>query len=191
MELGRQGRRPRRPQGIQAPHRGRAAPLRAVSAGGVSFGLGTGVHPASWSATCRSLGGVMAKDKSILEKFTETVKDVAKTAADAASFALKTDTPALKADERAVAYMPLAADGLVSDPLMVPPVAPVRKRKPAIAKRAAKKASKKSAAKKSAAKTTKRTARKSTGRKSNKTTRKIAKKSAGKSQKAIKRKAKK
>jgi len=73
---------------------------------------------------------------------TETVKDVAKTAADAASFALKTDTPALKADERAVAYMPLAADGLVSDPLMVPPVAPVRKRKPAAAKRAAKKASK-------------------------------------------------
>jgi hypothetical protein len=137
----------------------------------------------------------MAKDKSILEKFTETVKDVAKTAADAASFALKTDTPAPKADERAVTYMPLAADGLVSDPLMVPPVAPVRKRKPAIAKRAAKKASKKSAPRKSAGKitkkATKRTARKSTGRKSKKTTQKIAKKSAGKSKKAVKRKAKK
>ena len=70
----------------------------------------------------RIAGGVMDTDKSILEKFTETVKDVAKAATDAPSLALKADAPALKADERAVAYMPLAADGLVSDPLMVPPV---------------------------------------------------------------------
>ena len=65
----------------------------------------------------------MDKDKTVLEKITDTLKDVAKTATDAASEALKTDRPALKADERAVAYMPLAADGLVSDPMLAAPVA--------------------------------------------------------------------
>ena len=85
----------------------------------------------------------MAKNKSIIEKFTETIKDITTTATDAAGYALKTDTPALKADERAVAYMPLAADGLVSDPSMVPLVAPVRRRKRATPKRATKKAAKK------------------------------------------------
>ena len=65
----------------------------------------------------------MDKDKSILEKFTDTVKDIASTATEAASQALKADEPGLRADERAAAYVPLAADGLVSDPLMVPPVA--------------------------------------------------------------------
>ena len=42
MELGRQGRRPRRrAQGLQAPHRGRTGSLRAVSVGGVGFRPGT------------------------------------------------------------------------------------------------------------------------------------------------------
>ena len=72
----------------------------------------------------------MDKDKSILEKFTDVVKDIASTATEAASQALKADEPELKGDER-LAYVPLAGDGLVSDPLMVPPLAaapPPRKR---------------------------------------------------------------
>ena len=85
----------------------------------------------------------MDKDKSILEKFTDAVKDIASTATEAASQALKTDEPALRADERAAAYVPLAADGLVSDPLMVPPVAATPERR----KRAAKKRSSPPAAK--------------------------------------------
>ena len=65
----------------------------------------------------------MDNDKSILEKIGDAVKDLAKVATDAANDVMKVDAPALKADERALAYMPLAAEGLVSDPLMMPPVA--------------------------------------------------------------------
>src|SRR3982074_435944 len=84
------------------------------------------------------LGGVTGKDKSILEKITDTVKDVAKTASEAASRALRADEPGLKADERAAAYMPLVGEGMVSDPLMVPPAAAVRPRRkqPGLPKRA-------------------------------------------------------
>ena len=39
----------------------------------------------------------MDKDKSILEKFTDTVKDIASTATAAASQALKADEPGLRA----------------------------------------------------------------------------------------------
>ncbi len=65
----------------------------------------------------------MDNDKSMMEKITDTVKDITKAATDAVSDVMKVDAPVLKADERAVAYMPLAAEGFVSDPLMVPPVA--------------------------------------------------------------------
>ena len=65
----------------------------------------------------------MDNDKSILEKITETVKDIANIAANAASHALNAEEPPLKADERPVVGMPLAGDGLVSDPMMVPPIA--------------------------------------------------------------------
>ena len=41
----------------------------------------------------------MAKDKSILEKFTDTVKGIASTATEAASQALKADEPGLRADD--------------------------------------------------------------------------------------------
>ena len=74
----------------------------------------------------------MAKDKSILEKITDTMKDIANIAADAADHAMKEEQPSPKAAERSAAYIPLAADGLVSDPMMVPPIAaahaPRRKR---------------------------------------------------------------
>ncbi|WP_065755343.1 hypothetical protein [Bradyrhizobium paxllaeri] len=85
----------------------------------------------------------MGRDRSILEKFTDTVKEIAGTATEAASHALKTDEPGLKADERAAVYVPLAADGLVSDPLMTPPVAAAPERR----KRTAKKRCSASAAK--------------------------------------------
>ena len=68
----------------------------------------------------------MDKDKSILEKFTDTVKDMA----NSASEALKAEEPP-KVEQTNAAYMPFAAEGLVSDPLLIPPVAaqpPRRKR---------------------------------------------------------------
>jgi hypothetical protein len=71
----------------------------------------------------------MDKDKSILEKITDTMKDIASIAASAADHAMKANEAP---DERSAAYIPLAADGLVSDPMMVPPIAaahaPRRKR---------------------------------------------------------------
>jgi hypothetical protein len=129
-------------------------------------------------------------DKSILEKFTDTVKGLAETATNAASQALKAEEPPVKDEDLAAMYMPLAADGFVSDPLLVPPIAamPPRrktraapKRSAAKARKVAKKASKKSAkkaAKKTAKKTTRKAAKKSTARKTKKTAKKVAKKTA-------------
>jgi hypothetical protein len=138
----------------------------------------------------------MGNDKSFLEKITDTVKDVANLAADAASHALKTEPPR-KTDEQMVTYMPLAAEGLISDPMMVPPIAiaPAKRRAP---KRGVKKASKKSARKttrktskkpagkakkKSVAKKSKQTAKKAAKKSSKKSARKSAKKSAKKARK--------
>src|SRR5258708_39948998 len=56
-------------------------------------------------------------DKSIVEKFTETVKGLA----DSASQALKAEEPA-RVDKTGAADMPFAAEALLSDPLMVRPV---------------------------------------------------------------------
>jgi hypothetical protein len=90
----------------------------------------------------------MGNEKSILEKITDTVKDIATLATDAASHALKAEETPLKVDERAAAYVPLAADGLVSDPMMVPPVAMASPaRKSVSRKRAAKRGGKKTARK--------------------------------------------
>ena len=66
----------------------------------------------------------MDKDKSILERFTDTVKDIA----NSASEALKAEEPPKVAETNA-AYMPFAAEGLVSDPLLVPPVGALPPRK--------------------------------------------------------------
>ena len=66
----------------------------------------------------------MGNDKSILEKITGTMKGIANIAAEAADHALSADEPPRKTDRPSgVAYMPLAAEGLVSDPFMVPPIA--------------------------------------------------------------------
>jgi hypothetical protein len=129
----------------------------------------------------------MDKDKSILEKITDTIKDIANIAADAADHAMKAERPPLKADERSAAYIPLAADGLVSDPMMVPPIAAAHapRRKRAASNRAAKasKTKPKKDVKKSGAKAaTKATARrsrsaaKSTARKTSRETAKGARK---------------
>jgi len=123
----------------------------------------------------------MDKDKSILEKITDTVKDIANIAATAADHALNADEPTLKAEKRSAAYIPLAADGLVSYPMMVPPVAvaPARKKR-----------KKKRAARKRTARTGGKTAKKTKAVK--KSARKAAKKSAAsRSRKAAKKTAKK
>jgi hypothetical protein len=129
----------------------------------------------------------MDKDKSILEKITDTIKDIANIAADAADHAMKIEQVPVKAAERSAAYIPLAADGHVSDPMMVPPIAAAHapRRKRAGSNRAAK-ASKtrskkevKKSATKAASKATARRSRsaaKSTVRKTSRETAKRARK---------------
>ena len=100
----------------------------------------------------------MAKQKSILEKFSDTVKGLA----DSASQALKSEEPA-RVDETTAAYMPFAAEGLVSDPLLLPPAT---RRRDASAPRRRRRAArdqvrKEIHAKKSTKKSTRKTARKS------------------------------
>jgi hypothetical protein len=111
----------------------------------------------------------MGTDKSILEKLTDTVKDIATLASDAASHALKTDASPPKTDKEVAMYMPLAADGLVSDPMMVPPIAIAPAKKKAAAKKA------KPASKKTAKKTAKKAAKKSAKRSAKKSTKKARK----------------
>jgi hypothetical protein len=60
----------------------------------------------------------MSKDKSIVEKFTKTVKRLA----DSAAEALKAEKPAVPR-EGAADYMPLVGEGLAAYPLAAPPVA--------------------------------------------------------------------
>jgi hypothetical protein len=139
----------------------------------------------------------MDNDKSIFEKITDKVKDIANIAADAAHEALKPEEPP-KAAEPSVSYIPLAADGLVSDPMLVPPIAvvPIRKRKRAAPKRVAKagktarvKTSAKKAVKKSArkaAKTPSKKSRKAAKNRQSKANKKTANK-AGKKARKIRR----
>jgi hypothetical protein len=117
----------------------------------------------------------MARDKSIIEKFADTLRDVAKTATEAASEALKSEGP--KAEDRTAGYVPLAADGLVADPLMVAPMKEARPRRkkratsrqaaPKAAKRTARKAPKKSA-KTSSTRAAKKAAKRTSARRSTK-----------------------
>jgi len=130
----------------------------------------------------------MGKHKSVLEKITGTVKDIANIAADAADHAMKANEAPPRAAERSAAYIPLAADGLVSDPMMVPPIAAAHapRRKRAGSRRAAK-ASRKTRAKKAVKKSTAKPAKKTAaGRSSSaarmtsrKTGRKMARKAKG------------
>ena len=80
------------------------------------------------------------KHKSIIERFAETMRSLA----DNASEALKAEEPP-KADVTAAACMPFAAEGLVSDPVLAPPVAAQPRRK---TKRGAKTAKRSKATKK-------------------------------------------
>jgi hypothetical protein len=138
----------------------------------------------------------MSKTKSIGEKITDTMKDIANIAADAADHAMKAEQPSPKAAGRSAAYIPLAADGLVSDPMMVPPIAAAHapRRKRAASRRAAK-ASRKTRAKKAVRKAAGKVAKKSTARRSRsaartsarKISKKTAKKSARKARKGIRK----
>jgi hypothetical protein len=130
----------------------------------------------------------MDKDKSILEKITDTMKDIANIAADAADHAMKAEQAPVKAAERSAAYIPLAADGLVSDPMMVPPIAAAHapRRKRAALRRAAR-ASRKTRAKKAVRKSAAKPATKTAARRS----RSAAKTTARKTSKKTARKARK
>jgi hypothetical protein len=130
----------------------------------------------------------MDKDKSILEKITDTMKDIANIAADAADHAMKAEQAPVKAAERSAAYIPLAADGLVSDPMMVPPIAAAHapRRKRAALRRAAR-ASRKTRAKKAVRKSAAKPATKIAARRS----RSAAKTTARKTSKKTARKARK
>jgi len=130
----------------------------------------------------------MGKDKSVLEKITGTVKDIANIAADAADHAMKANEAPPRAAERSAAYIPLAADGLVSDPMMVPPIAAAHapRRKRAGSRRAAKASRKtraKKAVKKSAAKPAKKTAAGRSSSAARMTARKTGRKTAKKARK--------
>ena len=130
----------------------------------------------------------MGKDKSVLEKITGTVKDIANIAADAADHAMKANEAPPRAAERSAAYIPLAADGLVSDPTMVPPIAAAHapRRKRAGSRRAAK-ASRKTRAKKAVGKSAAKPAKKTVARRSSSvaktTARKTGRKTAKKARK--------
>jgi hypothetical protein len=84
----------------------------------------------------------MAKQRSILERFSDTMKGLT----DSAALALKSEEPA-RVDETSAAYMPFVAEGLVSDPLLVAPAATQLGRRK---RRAPKKTARRGAAKKSA-----------------------------------------
>jgi hypothetical protein len=115
----------------------------------------------------------MDKDKSILEKFTDTVKDIA----NSASEALKAEEPP-KVETNA-AYVPFAAEGLVSDPLLLPPVAVQPKRRVRAAKKTAEKASaRKATAQRAAPKKARKTVKAPARRKSKARSRSAAKASA-------------
>ncbi len=118
-----------------------------------------------------------SKEKSILDKFTDTMKGLA----DSASQALKSEEP-VRLDESAVAYMPFAAEGMVSDLLPVPPIAT----QPGRRKRAPGEKGKRRPAKRSRKTTAAKPARKATAKSRAKA---AARKSLGKtSGKALKRK---
>ena len=130
----------------------------------------------------------MGKHKSVLEKITDTVKDIANIAADAADHAMKANEAPPRAAERSAAYIPLAADGLVSDPMMVPPIAAAHapRRKRAGSRRAAKAGRRtraKKAVKKSVAKPAKKTAAGRSSSAARMTARKIGRKTAKKARK--------
>jgi hypothetical protein len=113
-----------------------------------------------------------SKEKSILDKFTDTMKGLA----DSASQALKSEQPA-RLDDSAAAYMPFAAEGMVSDPLPVAPIAS----QPGRRKRASSEKGKRRAAKRSRKVGAAKPARKATAKSRGKAaTRKSVRKTSGK-----------
>jgi hypothetical protein len=125
----------------------------------------------------------MDNDKSILERFTETVKEIANSAAEA----LKADEPP-KVEQTSAGYMPFAAEGLVSDPLLVPPLAAAPSRQKRTARKAAKPSSaRKAAAKRAVPKKARKPAKTSARSKARATSRSAAKASVKRTRKATSR----
>jgi hypothetical protein len=134
----------------------------------------------------------MDNDKSILEKITDKVKEITDIASHAVDEALKPEEPPRRTDEPLATYIPLAADGLISDPMALPPfaVAPARARKHAAPEPAARVGKKpaKAAVRKSAGKNAKRSAKRSAKKPAKKSVKKSVKKSAKQSVKTSARK---
>ena len=80
------------------------------------------------------------KEKSIVEKTVQTVKDIASTVSDAAKHAMEPEP--LKPGEEAVTYARMAGDGVISDPMM-PPFVVIPPRKKSTSKKAPKTTAKK------------------------------------------------
>src|SRR5665647_326962 len=128
------------------------------------------------------------KEKSIVKKTVQTVKDIASTVSDVAKHAMEPEP--LKPGEEAVTYTRMAGDGVVSDPMM-PPFLVIPPRKKSTSKKAPKTTAKKTA-KKTAEKSAKISAKKASAKKSAaKKSKKTAKKSSVRSAKKAKRKSKK
>ena len=136
------------------------------------------------------------QEKTAIEKMVDRINDavesIVNTASEAAMKAMEPESP--KTAEQPIASLPLAGDGLVSDPFLTTlPVAPA----PAARKRAGSKKAAKKSAKKPAGKTTKKAPTRSAANKSNKKSKKASKNSAKKiakkktAKKAVRKSAKK
>jgi hypothetical protein len=136
-----------------------------------------------------SMEGAMGydKEKSIVEKTIETVKEMATSVTDAAKHAMEPE-PLKPGDQ--VVTMPLMDAGLMADPIM-PPFVVIRRQKKTAPEKAVKRSAKKSAgpinstkkkssAKKIATKSTKKAAKKSAAKKNKKTAKKSSVRSAKK-----------
>jgi hypothetical protein len=127
------------------------------------------------------------QEKSAIEKMVDRINDavesIVNTASEAAMKAMEPESP--KTAEQPIASLPLAGDGLVSDPFLTTlPVAPA----PAARKRAVSKKAAKKSAKKSAGKTAKKAPKRSAANKPNKRSKKSSKKSAKRSAKKVAKK---
>jgi hypothetical protein len=100
------------------------------------------------------------KDKNVIEKLVDKINDavenITTTVSDAVQHAMEPDP--VRPSEQPVAYMPMAGDGLLADPMM-PPFVVIPRRKKATSKNAPKESGKK-AAKKTVKKSAKKAAKK-------------------------------
>ncbi len=108
------------------------------------------------------------KDKNVIEKLVDKINDavenITTTVSDAVQHAMEPDP--VRPSEQPVAYMPMAGDGLLADPMM-PPFVVIPGRKKSTSKNAPKESGKK-AAKKTVKKSAKKAAKKLSAQKTKK-----------------------